>query len=101
MWHELGWVAGRVLLGFVVPVAVIVVAVDQVRPSYFALIGLGFVVLTIAELVKLRLLASSAHEAAAGLGPDGIDAAPDRLKRPSLAVRAIRAAMLRLDRSWR
>src|SRR5437763_6492753 len=101
MWQQLGWAASRVLLGFVLPVAIIVVAVDQVRPSYFALIGLGFVALTIAELVKLRLLASEGREAAAGLGPDGIAAAPDRRKRPSLAGRAIRPAMLRLDRSWR
>ncbi|MEN3377768.1 MAG: two-component system, OmpR family, phosphate regulon sensor histidine kinase PhoR, partial [Hyphomicrobiales bacterium] len=82
-------------------VAIIAVAVDQVRPSYVALIGLGFVALTIAELVKLRLLASSAHEAAAGLGPAGTDAAPDRRSRPSLAGRTMRPAMLRLDRSWR
>jgi two-component system phosphate regulon sensor histidine kinase PhoR len=101
MWQQLGWAASRVLLGFVLPVAIIVVAVDQVRPSYVALIGLGFVALTIAELVKLRLLASEGREAAAGLGPDGIAAAPDRRKRPSLAGRAIRPAMLRLDRSWR
>src|SRR4051812_18386634 len=101
MWHELGWAASRVLLGFVLPVAIIAVAVDQVRPSYVALIGLGFVALTIAELVKLRLLASSAHEAAAGLGPAGTDAAPDRRSRPSLAGRTMRPAMLRLDRSWR
>ena len=101
MWQQLSWVAGRVLLGLVLPVAIIVVAVDQVRPSYVALIGLGFVALTIAELVKLRLLASEGREAAAGLGPDGIAAAPDRRKRPSLAGRAIRPAMLRLDRSWR
>jgi two-component system phosphate regulon sensor histidine kinase PhoR len=100
MWRELGWAASRVLLGFVLPVAIIAVAVDQARPSYFALIGLGFVALTIAELVKLRLLASRAREAAVGLGPDGIDAAPDRRRRPRLAVRAIRPALLRLDRSW-
>src|SRR5205823_14002377 len=96
MWQQRSWVAGRVLLGLVLPGAIIVVAVDQVRPSYVALSGLGFVARTIAELVKLRLLASEGREAAAGLGPDGIAAAPDRRKRPSLAGRAIRPAMLRL-----
>src|SRR5437764_6083722 len=102
MWQELGWAAVRVLLGFVLPVGLIaagVMALDQVRISYFALIGLGFAVLTVWEAFRFRILGSNARDAAVGLGPARTE--PGRESRLSPAARAMRPAMLRLDRDWR
>jgi len=104
MWRDLRWAAGHVLLGFVLPVAIIAAAVmawDRVRVSYLALIGLGFVVLTVWEFVKFRRLEADARRASAGLGPAVPDSAADRPSRPSPIARAIRPAVLRLDRAWR
>src|ERR1700676_1005006 len=105
MWPELGWVAGQVLRGVTLPITLIAVAVmslDRVRISYLILIVLGFVVITVWEFVRLRLLGSNARKAAAGLGPPGIEpstAGPPRRLTP--AARAIRPVLRRLDRAWR
>ena len=104
MWRDLSWIAGRVLLGFVIPVSIMALAVVVWAPplisywSYWLVLGPGFVVLAVAEFFKFRAWGSNARSAAAGLGPTEQRAAAPRL---GPAARAIQPAMLRLDRAWR
>jgi two-component system phosphate regulon sensor histidine kinase PhoR len=105
MWQELRSIARRVLVGFVLPVGLVVAiamaSFNRVYITVVVFIGFAAVVLALIEFIRVRRLGAEAGEAAEGLGPEGSGLPDDRLRRPSPAAQAIRPAALRLDRAWR
>jgi two-component system, OmpR family, phosphate regulon sensor histidine kinase PhoR len=102
MWREqLGWTAIRILLPWLAGVVLIALYADTGGLGAVPAIGAALVLLALTSAivwVTNRSLPSAAREVAATLGPDpAVSARPRRL---SPAARALRPAMLRLDREW-
>jgi two-component system phosphate regulon sensor histidine kinase PhoR len=102
MWREqLGWIAVRILLPWLVGVVLIAILFDRgqfgaVPAAGAAVLLLGFISAIV--LITTRRLRSAARDATAGLGPEPRQ--DDRLPRLSPAARALQPAVLRLDRDW-
>ncbi len=104
MWREqLGWTAARILLPSLIGDAVFAylyaVGMLDGREAVVAAAAL-FAFTAAITLITDRWLQSIAGDATAGLGPDTADerSLPHRL---NPAVRGLRLAALRLDRTWR
>src|SRR5205823_8132962 len=102
MWREqLGWTTVRILLPWLVGAVLITVLFDSGRIGALPAIGAAVLLLGLTSAVVLvtnRRLGSAARNATAGLGPDRVAAKPP--SRLSPAARALRPAVLRLDRDW-
>jgi two-component system, OmpR family, phosphate regulon sensor histidine kinase PhoR len=102
MWREqLGWTAVRILLPWLVGAVLIAVLFDSGRIGALPAIGAAVLLLGLTSAVVLvtdRRLGSAARDATVGLGPDRVAAKPP--SRLSPAARALRPAVLRLDRDW-
>ena len=98
MWRELGLVATRVLIAWLVLVALFLVGFGPAAEwgTVVALLALFVVLVTIIDIVARRFLRSEARRVAAALGPSPVV----DTRRASPMGRAIRPAVQRLDRDW-
>ena len=101
MWQQLGWTAVRILLPWLAGTVLIGLFFEngQLGAAQAAAAALLLLALTsVMPLLINRWLPLAAREATAGLGPNAAGEHPARL---SPAARAVRPAVLRLERDWR
>jgi two-component system, OmpR family, phosphate regulon sensor histidine kinase PhoR len=99
MWPgQLSWTALRILLPWSIGAVLIAVVVHSEALAIGCALLL-LVLISASVLVTNRLLRTGLGDAAADLGPERNT--EDEPRRLSAAARAIRPAMLRLDRAWR
>ena len=99
MWRDVGWIAARLVLTLVPLGALLAILFEwgALRGTAFAVLA-AFAV-AVSTLIWSRVLRFVARQATTGLGPD--EEPTDSGRRLTVYARAIRPAVLRLDRRWR
>jgi two-component system phosphate regulon sensor histidine kinase PhoR len=102
MWREQpGWTAAAILLPWLAASIFIALLLRNGELGTVPAIAAGAASLAVSVLVTVisqRLLLSAARQATTGLGPGA--AAAGQAPRLNLTARALRSAVLRLDRAW-